>query len=212
MELYEVFLMSTQNPTLMEMIARALFPYGTHALRPTASDVPVNSFYFETDTTNLYQSQEAAWVQVASLGGGGSSGTLGGAKATATGNQAIANATATKIALDNELYDTDNYHDNTTNNSRMTVPATGVYLITALLNWAGNAGPDFCWLLVNNTTTIAFSDLNSAYTVSVCTLCTIAALTAGDYVELVAYQGTGGSVNTTQQAAYAPMLAIERLR
>lgn len=69
---YEVLAMSSANPTLFEAIATYLFPYGTHANRPAAANVPINSLYYETDTTNLYQNHAGTWVQVASIGGGGS--------------------------------------------------------------------------------------------------------------------------------------------
>jgi len=70
-ELFALILMTTLNPSLFEAIASYLFPYGTHSARPAAGDVPIQSFYFETDTTNLFQNQAGTWVQVASIGGGG---------------------------------------------------------------------------------------------------------------------------------------------
>lgn len=43
---------------------------------------------------------------------------------TKSANQAIANATTTTLTWDQEVYDTDSFHDNVTNNSRITIPST----------------------------------------------------------------------------------------
>jgi hypothetical protein len=212
LELYEVLLVSTLNPTLFESIAKLLYPYGTHTLRPTAADVPVNSVYFETDTTNLFQNQAGTWVQIATLTAAGSTGTLGGARATATANQSIPNNAGTAITFDSEVYDTGSYHSNTTNPSRFTVPANGIYSITAMVNFAGNGGLNIGWLMVNGTTTIALQDMYGSFNTSTINLSTIVNLNANDYVELIAYQNSGAAVNATKQTAYAPMFTIERLR
>jgi hypothetical protein len=79
MQLYEVLLVSAQNPTLWEAIAIALFPYGLFSARPTATDVPVNSFYYATDTAVLYQAQAGSWVAI--VAGAGSGDVVGPASA-----------------------------------------------------------------------------------------------------------------------------------
>jgi hypothetical protein len=89
-ELFALFLMSQLNPSLFEAIAAYLFPYGTHSARPTASNTPLQSFYYETDTEELYQNQSNAWVQVASIGGGGS-GVAISVNGTPTSDQALLN-------------------------------------------------------------------------------------------------------------------------
>lgn len=47
------------------------FAQGTHAARPAAAAGNEGYYYFETDTQELFQSTGSAWVQVASVGGGG---------------------------------------------------------------------------------------------------------------------------------------------
>jgi len=71
-------------------------------------------------------------------GGGGA---FAGALVSSLGNQLIANGTWTAIIFDAETYDTDDIHDNVTNNTRLTVPAAWNHV---RLN-AGNA-----WI-ANNT-------------------------------------------------------------
>ena len=50
------------------------FAQGTHAARPAAAASNAGFYYFETDTTNLFQSTGSAWQQIASTGGGGGGG------------------------------------------------------------------------------------------------------------------------------------------
>lgn len=45
------------------------FAQGTHAARPAASASNNGFYYYETDTTNLFQSTGSAWQQIASSGG-----------------------------------------------------------------------------------------------------------------------------------------------
>jgi hypothetical protein len=49
---------------MMALLPSAL-RWGTHAARPAASSNLEGVYYFETDTTNLFQVQSAAWVKVA---------------------------------------------------------------------------------------------------------------------------------------------------
>ena len=56
------------------------------------------------------------------------------------GNQDIANMVATCLAYPNERYDTDDFHDNAVNNSRLTCQATGYHLILGQANWSPAAG------------------------------------------------------------------------
>ncbi|MEE9574363.1 MAG: hypothetical protein V3W20_15010, partial [Candidatus Neomarinimicrobiota bacterium] len=60
---------------------------------------------------------------------GAAAGVFSGAKGYHSSTQAITSTPST-IAFNSEEYDTDTYHDNSTNNSRFTVPSTGHYQIT----------------------------------------------------------------------------------
>jgi hypothetical protein len=52
-----------------------------------------------------------------------------GCALTKSATQNINTATETAVSFDGEVYDTDAYHDNSTNPSRFTAPATGYYLV-----------------------------------------------------------------------------------
>jgi hypothetical protein len=70
------------------------------------------------------------------------------ASATFVGVNAIRNGASASltantdffIPLTTELYDTDGFHDNTTNNERLTIPAGkgGKYLLSATVRWSGS--------------------------------------------------------------------------
>lgn len=75
-ELFALLLVSADNPTLFEAISNYLLMYGTHANRPSAANVALNSIYFETDTGNLFQNQAGTWTQIAISSGSGGSGAL----------------------------------------------------------------------------------------------------------------------------------------
>lgn len=51
-----------------------------------------------------------------------------GCMLTKSTTQNIDTATETAISFDGEVFDTDSYHDNSTNNTRLTAPATGYYM------------------------------------------------------------------------------------
>jgi hypothetical protein len=54
-------------------------------------------------------------------------------------SQSIPNAAITQVSYTTEIRDTYNFHDNVTNNSRVTPSVAGVYRVTASTLWAANA-------------------------------------------------------------------------
>jgi len=149
------------------------------------------------------------------ISGGGGSGTLGGAQAKRTTNQTISNNTETALSFDAENYDTDSYHDNSTNPTRLTVPATGIYLITGAIYWTSaiNSATILLGIKKNASDWIAIQNQpetgagNQGFVIA-----TIASLTASDYVELRVHQSSGSSKDVTGNVTYSPIFTIERLR
>jgi len=75
----------------------------------------------------VYDNASSLWIPGAGAGGGG---TFSGALVKKAADQTAANYSAfPAVAWDAEEYDTDNYHDNATNNTRLTVPADGHYIV-----------------------------------------------------------------------------------
>lgn len=116
--------------------------------------------------------------------------------------QSIANDSSTTITWDLENYDTDSLHSTTTNTSRITIPTGkgGKWLFTGCMAFASNGTKvRRANLTVNGTTSYApIAQQATAATDGDSTHGTFAwplNLVAGDYVEMSAYQNSGGSLN-----------------
>ncbi len=122
-----------------------------------------------------------------------------GASVYHNANQSTNNVTTTTLAMNSERWDTDNCHDNTTNNSRLTCKTAGKYLIVGGIRWAANAtGYRVSIIKLNGITEIGENRFMAVTTGGSCTSCRTAAirdLAINDYVELIAFQNSGGALN-----------------
>jgi len=125
--------------------------------------------------------------------------TFVGASAYKSATQSISNNTWTALTFDSENFDTNTFHDNSSNTSRFTVPAGkgGYYLITGNVVFAGNStgvrntgiyknGAAFVYTGGAYTSPANDQRLNFSYVMS---------LVATDYVECYALQTSGGNLN-----------------
>ncbi len=124
-----------------------------------------------------------------------------GVRAYKDANQSIADSTATAVTYAAENFDTNSFHDNVTNNSRFTVPSGqgGYYLCiaqNAYANVAATGSREVVFRKNGSTymtqTSIPGANIaraNCVYAVDVLNL------VATDYVEVLAYQTSGGSLN-----------------
>ena len=116
------------------------------------------------------------------------------------GTQSITNDVRTAIAFTSEAYDTDGFHDNATNNSRITIPAGkgGKYLFTFSMHWTTGSGTRDLQLYKNGSVIITPSAaipgqagsevaLNGTYVLD---------LVATDYVQVYGYTAGGGNETT----------------
>lgn len=116
-------------------------------------------------------------------------------------NQAIANNTITTPAFDSEEFDTDAFHDLTTNNGRLTVPTgkDGLYVAVFVAVWAASAGAELYAAILKNGSTERGSARAINAAGSVIARQTVASLptrlAAGDYVMVNVLQGTGAALN-----------------
>lgn len=132
--------------------------------------------------------------------------------------QAIPNNTITEIAFDTEVYDTDNIHDNVTNNTRLTVPAgvtrvqlsaqckyvansTGFRSLNIFKDNIGFAGAPS--LTINgNSSTAAHLPISTPELVVV----------GGDYFEVATTQNSGGSLDIADTAGESVWFAMKIIR
>ena len=119
--------------------------------------------------------------------------------ATLTSDQTINDATATKVQLNNEILDTDNNFDNSSN-YRFTPTTAGKYLIfgAVMLNAQSNTNMDsFEFYLQKNSTVIAQTTntfLNNPIKEMQGTLsCVVDMNGSSDYIEMYAYIDTGSN-------------------
>jgi hypothetical protein len=111
---------------------------------------------------------------------------------------AIADSTFTALTFDTEQLDTDGYHSTVSNTSRITIPSgkTGKYLIIGAVTWNANAtGDRYLTLRLNGNSIASQLHMGTATGKNFGILTTIYSLTAADYIELFAYQASGGSLD-----------------
>jgi hypothetical protein len=131
-------------------------------------------------------------------------GALGGPRCSAynDGAQSVSHATFTALALASEEFDVGDMHDNVTNNTRITIPEDGVYLVIGATDFAAHASGIRQLGLTKNGTPHANIQRVTAVGTSVAfqhlTVAAVVSLVSGDYVELHAYQESGGNMDVGQ--------------
>jgi len=116
-----------------------------------------------------------------------------GAKAIQSSGTTVNNLFGT-MAFQAEDYDSSGFHDNVTNNTRLTVPAGkgGKYLIGASFKVISTSGKQLGCLIRLNGSTILASQISGTGidNVNAVSITTFAQLAAGDYVELLVVAGS----------------------
>jgi hypothetical protein len=111
-------------------------------------------------------------------------------------NQSLNNNTEVTLAFNSEVYDNDNMHDTVTNNSRIYIQTSGKYLIIGLGNWAQNTTGDREIQIRRNGSNISKDSRRVCSNGWLCqSVCTLYDLSAGDYLEMVAYQNSGNALS-----------------
>lgn len=143
-----------------------------------------------------YLDGTGAWT-VPSGGGGG--GTAGGTRcrATMSGDQTLSNATWTAIQFaGTDSFDPSGLHNPASNNTRITVDATGGWLLISSLGFNNSSSGDRYTAFAVNGSRIGhrpgFTPTSASETYM--PNADVVSLSSGDYVELHAYQGSGGNL------------------
>lgn len=187
-------------------LMQGVWTFASAAARDAAVTSPQegNMCYLkDTDAVQFYSG--SAWTAV----GGGS---FTGVAVTKSADQSIPNATQTILTWNGESWDTNSYHDNVTNNSRVTIPAgkAGKYLVTITLNASAGAGSIRLINLYKNGS--ATGDVNFTPTTAFnagLVFSKVIDLAVSDYIEATMYQDSGGalllkasSLGTSMQVTY----------
>lgn len=162
--------------------------------RDSAITSPYNGqLAYTSNTGKMWQRHSGAWREFPAQPS---------AQMRQTSAQSLSHATFTAITFTTEDYDSHGGHDNATNPSRYTAPIDGQYELSGGVGFTANASGFRALVWSKNGTRIAGSQTSAAAigggasqpmaarTIKV-------QLVAGDYVELVAYQDSGGGALNT---------------
>lgn len=120
----------------------------------------------------------------------------------------IPDATRTAITFNSERVDVGGMHSTVSNTSRITIPsgADGWYSIGGCIEFASvnTTGIREGDILLNGSTLIAIQQVPGFVQVQQCNPSCYYQLVAGDYVELTAFQSSGGALNVDASSAYSP--------
>lgn len=151
------------------------------------------------------------WIDIA----GGQESLDIGCRVYRTTTQAIADSTYVAVQFDNERWDTDTMHDNSTNNTRITFTTAGKYRVVANISWNNTDadGVRQVRIVLNGSTNIAWMTNLPIATGNnfLQQVTTIYDFAATDYVELEVWQSSGSSQNMAVDANAAPEFMAQKL-
>lgn len=126
-----------------------------------------------------------------------------GCRVAQVGSQSVTTATATAIAMSSEEFDSDPngaMHDNVTNNSRITFQTAGVYFMEGRATFQANStGYRQIYIRWNGGVALTVNLLMAVTTgdITQVSVATAAAMSVGDYIELIVSQNSGISLAVT---------------
>jgi hypothetical protein len=174
-------------------LMQGVWVFASAAARDAAVTSPQEGNFCYLKDTNVTQYYTgSAWAAV------GGSPTFVGANATKTANQSLANATLTAVTFEGtDILDSNSFHNPSSNNTRMTIPTgyDGKYLIQATIEFASNTtGGRELQIYKNGTTVLQYVTTDAEGSLSIAISGTFG-LVATDYVEIRAYQSSGGALD-----------------
>lgn len=140
---------------------------------------------------------------------------LEGVRLTRTALLTLATATDTPVPFDSEIRDDLNGHSNVTNNTRITVPRAGWYLFGGGGQFVANATgyrQISVTLNVGASVICAENVAGSSVTAQRIAVAGIRYLAANDYIELRAYQSSGGNLDLQLVSEVSPLFWCIPLR
>jgi len=121
--------------------------------------------------------------------------------------QSIANLTFVPLLFNSERFDATGMHRTDIDTSRITAAAPGIYLVTGNATWLNNTtGAREINIRKNGATIVARAVQPADLTINTTdqSLTTLVQLAAGDYVEFVVRQNSGGALTVTAAPEFSP--------
>ena len=120
--------------------------------------------------------------------------------------QSVGSGAWAALAMDSEDIDTDGMHDLATNNSRITIVNGGLYIVGGSIQFAANAtGVRGVGVRINGSTYLGINRIGAFATLTMeLAVNALYQFIAGDYVELMAYQSSGGGLNVNAATTVSP--------
>ena len=116
--------------------------------------------------------------------------------------EVINDASNTTLSFDLEYFDTDGMHDNSTNNSRITIVTAGVYLVIGSVRYTTTIDDDTRVSILKDTVNICIDERGPNNTRSAQQVMGYFDLDVGEYLELQVYQNNSGSGTRTIDTSY----------
>jgi hypothetical protein len=160
----------------------------------TANDTPARLAVGTNGQVLTADSTAATGIKWATPASGGT--TFIGCSLYKSSNQNASNGVSTSVTFESELFDTNGFHDNSTNNTRITIPTgyAGKYLITGVIQWGSNSsGTRVNDIKLNGTTFLGYSYMDAGGYQS-CAVTMVQDLAVGDYIEMIGYQNSGSTL------------------
>lgn len=124
--------------------------------------------------------------------------------------QSINSGAVTTLNFDTERFDTAALHDNVTNNNRLTLPATGLYIVGAFASWGADTdySRQAVGLRLNGGTVIVQTDVPNPTGLAVA-CSALWKFTAADYVDAFGFQvNTSSGANTVAAELWAVWVGL----
>lgn len=125
----------------------------------------------------------------------------------------LTNSTETALTFDTEDYDTNTMHSTVSNSNRITFQTAGKYLVGAQFRWASNAtGIRWGRIILNAATVLVYDNPATNLGDQTSFLATtIYNFAVNDYIEIYAFQTSGGNLNVTKDSSASPVFWAHRL-